>query len=58
MLHHHHHDHHHVGYFDLYMAIHAACIDNVVGVLEFCVVSFCNDMINCFVQCYLSYHIS
>ena len=39
------------------VAIDAACIDNVVGMFDFCVVSFCSDMINIFAQCHLPYHI-
>ena len=52
-----HHHHHHVGYLDSSVAIDAACIDSVVGMFDFCVVSFCSDMIIIFVQCHLSYHI-
>ena len=51
------HYHHHVGNFDLSVAIHAACIDSVVKMFDFCVVSFCSDMINFFEKCHLSYHI-
>ena len=42
------HHYHHVDDFDLSVAIHAACIDNVLGMFDFCVVSFCSDMINFF----------